>query len=103
VTTGRRVVLVPVADIAAIRGADDYVELVLLDGRRPLHAARLDHLQARLPPTFVRVHRSDIVNMAHAEALDRDGDAWILKLRTAGPVRVSRARVAHIRSALSHG
>lgn len=103
VTTGRRVMLVPVSDIAAIQGADDYVELVLVDGRRLLHTARLDHLETRLPPTFVRVHRSTIANLAHAEALERDGDASMLKLRTAGPLRVSRSRVAHIRAALLKG
>lgn len=100
VTTGRRVTLVAVSDVVAICGADDYVEVALLDGRRLLHASRLDHLETELPSTFVRVHRSAIANLAHAEGLDRDGANWRLLLRSYGPVRVSRARAGEIRSAL---
>lgn len=100
VTTGRRVTLVELSDVVAICGADDYVEVVLLDGRRLLHASRLDHLQTELPSTFVRVHRSAIANLQHAEGLDRDGSSWRLLVRSHGPVRISRARVAEIRSAL---
>lgn len=56
VTAGRRVTIVTVSDIAVIRGADDYVEVVLLDGCCLLHTARLDHMEAELPSTFVRAH-----------------------------------------------
>lgn len=100
VTAGRRVTLVTISDIVAIRGADDYVEVVLLDGRRLLHAGRLDHLEAELPSTFVRIHRSVIANLHYAEGLDRDGGNWRLMLRACGAVRVSRARVGDVRSAL---
>jgi len=80
-TTGRRGVVVPV-EITAIQGAGDHVELVLPDGRRLLHATRPDHQQTRLPPAKVQVHRANIANMAHAQALERDGDVW--KLRATG-------------------
>jgi len=100
VTTGRRVTLVELSDVVAICGADDYVEVALLDGRRLLHASRLDHLQSELPSTFIRVHRSAIANLQHAEGLNREGSNWRLLVRSYGPVRVSRARIAEIRSAL---
>lgn len=100
VTAGRRVTLVTVSDIVAIRGADDYVEVALLDGRRLLHTGRLDHLEAELPSMFMRVHRSVIANLQYAEGLDREGGNWRLMLRACGSVRVSRARVGEIRSAL---
>ncbi|HRO33992.1 MAG TPA: LytTR family DNA-binding domain-containing protein [Brevundimonas sp.] len=100
VTAGRRVTIVAVPDIVVIRGADDYVEVVLLDGRRLLHSGRLDHLEAELPSTFMRVHRSAIANLQHAEGLNREGGNWRLMMRACGPVRVSRSRIAEIRSAL---
>ena len=43
---------------------------------------------------------TSIANLQHAEGLDRDGSSWRLLVRSYGPVRISRARVAEIRSAL---
>ena len=59
-----RIELVDVALVAAIRGADDYSELVLVDGSTRLHAKSLLALAAILPSGFERVHRSWIVNLA---------------------------------------
>lgn len=67
VASARGVLRVPLAEIVAVVGADDYVELRLADGRRLLHAARLDRLETELPGGFLRVHRSVIANMAHVQ------------------------------------
>ena len=100
VATAKGVQLVPLADIVAVVGADDYVELRLRGDRTLLHAARLERLEAQLPPAFLRVHRSAIANLAHVERLERDGGRWGLHLSEGPPLPVSRARLQSVREAL---
>ena len=100
VTTARGVELTPLKDIVAILGADDYAELRLSGGRSLLHSARLDRLQAQLPPSFLRIHRSVIANLAHAERLERDGGRWRLPMAEGPALPVSRPRLPALREAL---
>ena len=101
IASARGVEIVAISDIVAITGADDYAEVWLADGRRLLHAARLEHLAGELPEQFVRVHRSVIANLACAVALEREGTRWTLRLTSGESVRVSRARLDEIRAALA--
>jgi two-component system response regulator LytT len=66
---GRELRTIPAADIVYARGADDYAELHLLDGTNHLHEKTLSALETLLPPQFVRVHRSYLVNLTRARAL----------------------------------
>jgi hypothetical protein len=100
VASARGVQLVPIPEILAIVGADDYVELRLAGGRSLLHAARLDRLEAQLPPSFLRIHRSAIANLAHVQRLEREGGRWRLHLSEGPPLPVSRARLPAVRDAL---
>ncbi|MBU4436292.1 MAG: LytTR family DNA-binding domain-containing protein [Alphaproteobacteria bacterium] len=100
VASARGVELAPIAEILAVVGADDYVELRLVGGRTLLHAARLDGLSAQLPANFLRVHRSVIANLAHVQRLERDGDRWRLYLSEGAPLPVSRSRQPALREAL---
>jgi DNA-binding LytR/AlgR family response regulator len=100
VASARGVELVPVADILAVVGADDYVELRLVGGRTLLHSARLDGLIAELPPSFLRIHRSVIANLAQVQRLEREGDRWRLHLCEGAPLPVSRSRQPALREAL---
>lgn len=100
VASARGVELVPIAEILAVVGADDYVELRLVGGRSLLHAARLDGLAAQLPESFLRIHRSVIANLAQAQRLERDGDRWRLHLSEGAPLPVSRSRQPALREAL---
>lgn len=100
VATARGVELVRVEDIVAVVGADDYAELRLTDGRRLLHAARLDHLETNLPDSFSRIHRSAIANLDHATGLVRDDHRWRLALADGDPLPVSRARLAGLKARL---
>jgi two-component system, LytTR family, response regulator len=59
----QKILLVPTETIGWIRAADDYVELHA-GGRRYLLHATLSRLAAKLDPkTFLRVHRSVVVNL----------------------------------------
>ncbi|RYY29364.1 MAG: response regulator transcription factor [Sphingomonadales bacterium] len=100
VASARGVELVPVAEILAVVGADDYVELRLSGGRTLLHSARLDGLTAQLPESFLRIHRSVIANLAKVQRLERDGDRWRLHLSEGEPLPVSRSRQPALREAL---
>lgn len=100
VVSARGVERVPIADVVAILGADDYVELRLSGGRCLLHAARLDRLETELPAGFLRVHRSAIANLSFATGLERDGGRSRLILQSGTTLPVSRARLATVREAL---
>lgn len=100
VASARGVEWVPVAEILAVVGADDYVELRLVGGRTLLHSARLDRLEEQLPADFLRVHRSAIANLAQVQRLERDGDRWRLHLNEDMVLPVSRSRQPVVRETL---
>ena len=100
VASSQRVERVPLGDIVAVVGADDYVELRLTNGRKLLHSARLDRLEAELPTSFLRVHRSVIANLAQVRGLERDGGRVRLLMDEGAPLPISRNRLAAVRDAL---
>ena len=100
VASARGVERVPLGDILAVVGADDYVELRLTNGRRLLHAARLDRLEADLPVGFLRVHRSVIANLAYVRGFERDAGRGRLLMQEGAPLPISRNRLARVRDAL---
>lgn len=100
VASSRGVELVPISDIIAVVGADDYVELRLTGGRCLLHAARLDRLETELPAGFLRVHRSVIANLAFATGYARDGGRWTLFMQDGAILPVSRRRLPALRETL---
>ncbi len=100
VASARGVELVPLSDIVAITGADDYVELRVTGGRTVLHAARLDRLETDLAPGFTRIHRSALINLAHLRALERDNGRHRVRLSEGTALPVSRGRLAALRDVL---
>jgi DNA-binding LytR/AlgR family response regulator len=71
---GQRLVRAPLADILAVRSAGNYVEFLLVDGRRPLMRKPLAALEAELGPLgFVRTHRSWLVNAGRVTGLRPEG------------------------------
>jgi two-component system response regulator LytT len=87
--------LVRLDSVVCLSGADDYVELLLRDGRRLLHDATLDTLAGLLPDNFMRVHRSHLVNLMHAERVHgASGGERMVEL--VGGVRVPVSRRRHM-------
>jgi LytTr DNA-binding domain len=83
------------------RGADGYSEIKLIDGREVLHAATLAEMEETLPSTFLRVHRSYLVNTAFVKSLTRDvAGTGILTLTNGSEIPVSRRTMPHVRQAL---
>jgi DNA-binding LytR/AlgR family response regulator len=64
-----RVDLIPLDEVVAVRGADDYSEVETADGRTLLYKKTLTALEVMLPAEFVRVHRSHIVHLRYAARL----------------------------------
>jgi hypothetical protein len=61
---GRRLIRVAIRDIVAIKAAGNYVEFVLVDGRRPLARKSLRQALDQVGEhSFVRTHRSWLVNI----------------------------------------
>lgn len=88
-------------DIAYCKGAGDYAELALKDGRTILHSGALAELEKTLPASFLRVHRSFIVNTAFVKTLTRDSaGTGSLSLSNGAEIPVSRRIMPKVRSAL---
>ena len=99
-----RVDYVPTDRIVQFKGAGDYVEVHFEDGRTALYSGSLAALEADLPDTFLRVHRSHIVNTGFVGALERDGNGiGRLLLNNGSDVPVSRRIMPKVRSALAAG
>jgi len=81
--------LVPLADVVAIHGDDDYSSVELANGQRRLHKRTLADLERLLPTDFLRVHRSHIANLQHARGLE----GRVLKFANGKDVPVGRAYV----------
>jgi DNA-binding LytR/AlgR family response regulator len=99
---GERTIVVPADRIERLQAADDYVA-VHTDGRRLLASHRISELAERLDPaTFVRVHRSHIVNLTFVDALDHlPGDRIRVRLRSGATVPASRTGSALLRARLA--
>ena len=88
---GVRTHRVAAADIVSIQAADDYCEVMLAGGRILLVTTTLARLHASLPETFVRVHKSHVVNTAHiATVLPRTGGGKTLLLEDGSSRPVGR-------------
>lgn len=99
-TEGRAARFVRVRAIICIRGAGDYSEIALPDGKRLLSPRPLKEWEARLPASFARVHRTAIVNLDHVERVERTSDdAFAVYVRgMPAPVPLSRRHAARLRS-----
>ena len=93
-----RIVPIAVRDIERLEADDDYVA-VHSRGRRYLVYLNLSEFEARLDPaTFLRIHRSHVVNLDHVTALS-NYDATRLQVEMRGGVKLlaSRTRSKELR------
>lgn len=93
---------VTIDQLVYCKGARDYVELVIHGAGDKLHSTSLNELEAELPSTFLRVHRSYIVNTQFIARLERDpAGSGTLHLTTGDTVPVSRRIMPSVRKALT--
>lgn len=90
-----------VEDIAFVRGAGTFSELVLRDGQVVLHDKPLDRLEGILPLHFERVHKSYIVDLRRVRRLVvREGSRYSLVLDDGTTLPAGRTKVAGLRARL---
>lgn len=93
--------LVPIDEVVYIRGADDYAELHCSGGEVHLHDKTLAKLEALLPETFERVHRSFLVDIRRAVKIESEpGSRYRLILDDGTEIPVGRTRVKALRRRL---
>lgn len=89
------------SQIVRCQGAGGYTEIFLIGGRTVLHSVSLNEIEEALPATFLRVHRSHLINVAYVKSLSRDpSGTGNLRLEEGTDVPVSRRIMPKVRQAL---
>lgn len=97
-----KLVRIATNQIVHCQGAGGYSEIILENGQVLLHSATLNELEETLPATFLRVHRSHLINVMFVKALKRDpSGTGTLSLSDQIEVPVSRRIMPKVREALS--
>ena len=101
VKTGSHIDVVPVEEILHIRAEDDYVEINTRKGKF-LKKETMNYLENNLPQdTFLRVHRSSIVNLNEIDKIEKYGkESYLLILKTGERINVSKSRIKSLRNQL---
>jgi two-component system response regulator AlgR len=88
-------------DIDRITGEDDYVRLHCSD-RSYLVAERLYAIEQRMAgDSFVRIHRSTLVNRDRIAALAFEGGSWVVRLSSGEHVTIGRSFLPMVRRVLN--
>lgn len=100
---GGETLLIDPREIAYAEAARDHSVLALVDGRRLDCVRSLRALEDQLPRTFLRIHRSQIVNLSQVAALESVGDGRV-QARLSDPggslLAVARRQTRALRTAL---
>lgn len=93
VKQGNAMRCVPLDQVAFIRGAGPYAELVLRDGHTLLHAKTLERLEQLLPDHWQRIHKSYLADLRQARRwLSHEGSKYELELHDGTLLPVGRTR-----------
>ena len=96
-----RIDLVAVEDLLYVEGADKYSELVLANGQRNFYDKCLGRLEASLPRSFVRIHKSYLVRFAMVSRLHvLKGSRYFAELKNGQRLPVGRSRYERVKSQL---
>jgi DNA-binding LytR/AlgR family response regulator len=96
-----RIDLVAVDDLLYVEGADKYSELVLANGRRDFYDQCLGRVEASLPASFVRIHKSFLVRFSHiSRLLVQRGSRYFAELKNGQRLPVGRSRYGFIKARL---
>ena len=103
ITIGGKTEMVDSDSIAYCKAAGDYVELHLCDQTERLYSGSLKTLEGALPDTFLRVHRSYLVNLSHVVSLHgaTPNNSARLELKNQAFVDVSRRLLPSVRATIT--
>jgi two-component system response regulator LytT len=93
--------LTPLEEVIAIHGAGNYSEVETEAGERILHDRNLEQMAELLPETFVRVHRSHLVDWNRVVSIEiQSGSRYGLTLRNGRKIPVGRSKAAALKQKL---
>jgi hypothetical protein len=99
-----KVEIIPVHEVSYCRAAGDYVEIFLTNKRQSLFSGTLKSIEKLLPSTFLKVHRSYIVNLDEVTSISSAKKGAVsgatLTLRTEDEIPVSRRILPHVRGVI---
>jgi len=96
-----RIDLVAIDDLLYVEGADKYSELVLTNGQRSFYDKCLGRVEAALPRSFVRIHKSYLVRFATISRLHvHKGSRYSAELKNGLRLPVGRSRYETIKARL---
>lgn len=87
-------------DIFYCQASGDYVE-IFIQNRELLFRGSLKSIADLLPHTFIKVHRSYIVNLEKVDSLKRESEHCYLHLSNQARIPVSRRMVPNVKKSLS--
>ncbi|HEY9114855.1 MAG TPA: LytTR family DNA-binding domain-containing protein [Bacteroidales bacterium] len=102
VKTGNKIDVIPTAEIVKIEAEDDYVWIFTKDNKKFLKKETMNFLEENLPEnTFVRVHRSSIINVSFIDKLEKYGkESYLIKMKDGSQVNVSKSRIKDLKQQL---
>lgn len=87
--------LLPIDEIVLLKASRYLVEARTRDGRRELLEKPLNRLEQILPGSFVRVHRSYILNLDYVDSYAHlGGSRYIVRLKSGEVIPLSRSRLS---------
>lgn len=101
VKTGSKIDVIPIAEIVKIEAEDDYVWIFTKD-KKFLKKETMNFLEENLPEnTFIRVHRSSIINVSFMDKIEKYGkESYLVKMKDGSQVNVSKSRVKDLKQQL---
>ncbi len=102
ITSAGKVDRISTADLCYCQAAGDYVELHLANNKQILYSGTMKSLEQQLPQTFLRVHRSYLVNLDKVRALQTADSQSKLLLDNQAEIPVSRRILPTVRSAVTN-
>jgi len=100
VRSGNKIKIIPVDSIIYIKADGDYISIVTADGKW-LKEQTMNYTEDRLPAqSFVRVHRSYIVNIHYISRIERYGEKQLIVLHNNEKIKISAARYQLLRQIL---
>lgn len=91
VKQGSKIEIIPLENLTHIEADGDYVWLHTAQGQKFLKQKTMKALEAELPTTFVRTHRSFLVNADFIQKVDLyEKNSYQMKLKTGATLSVSR-------------
>jgi len=90
---GDKILLVKVNEIVHIQAEDKYVFLHTVDGKKHLTDFTLSTLETKLPEEFLRIHRSDIINVDYIKEIRKGfNGALVFVLNNQNETKVTSSR-----------